>query len=186
LKAVKYHRRSHVLAVSLVICGVLLACGLSALFIPRSPSIASRAQQLAEARDRWQSQPLPHYRLVMHAPSWCRLDVEIQAEQVVRVFENSCPSAPQTVTGLFEMIKQLDSAAGTIFCAPAGCECTEVRYVTASYDQQLGFPRSIHLRHERQTNWPALWRFFMAHGLPNCLTPIDIDVVNVLSMQPIS
>jgi hypothetical protein len=26
----------------------------------------------------------------------------------------------------------------------------------------------------------------MAHGMPICLTPIDTDVVNVLSMQPIS
>ncbi len=182
----KHRRRSRMLAVSLVICGVLLACGLSALLGSRPSSTFSRAQELADARNRWLSQPVRHYRLVMQAPSWCRLDVEIQAEQVVRVFENSCPGAPQTITDLFEMIKQLDSAAGTIFCAPTGCECTEVRYATASYDQQLGFPRSIRLRHQRQTNWPELWRFFMAHGLPRCLTPIDTDVVNVLSMQPIS
>src|SRR6478735_12586016 len=120
-----HHHRACVLAVSLALCVALLACGLSVLFIPRPSSIASRAQQLADARNRWLSQPVPHYRLVMQAPSWCSLDVEIQAEQVVRVFENSCPSAPQTVTGMFEMIKQLDSAAGTIFCAPSGCECTE-------------------------------------------------------------
>jgi hypothetical protein len=182
----KHQRRSRVLAASLAICGVLLVCGLSALLGAHPSSTFSRAQELADARNRWLSQPVRHYRLVMQAPSWCRLDVEIQTEQVVRVFENSCPSAPQTVTDLFEMIKQLDSAAGTIFCAPTGCECTEVRYATASYDQQLGFPRSIRLRHERQTNWPELWRFFMAHGLPSCLTPIDTDVVNVLSMQPIS
>jgi hypothetical protein len=61
-----------------------------------------------------------------------------------------------------------------------------VRYITASYDQQLGFPRSIRLRRERQANWPELWRFFRTHGMPNCLTPIDTDVVQVLSMQPIS
>jgi hypothetical protein len=180
------YRRSHVLAVSLAICGALLACGLSALLGSHPSSTFSRSQELADARNRWLSQPVPHYRLVMQAPSWCRLDVEIRAEQVVRVFENSCPSPPQTVTGMFEMIRQIDSAAGTIFCAPDGCECTEVRYAAASYDQQLGFPRSIRLRHERQTNWPALWRFFLAHGLPSCLTPIDTNVVNVLSMQPIS
>lgn len=181
-----HHRRSRMLAVGLAVFGVLLACGVGALLSTRPSSSFSRAQELAEARNRWLSRPVPHYRLVMQAPSWCRLDVEIQSEQVVRVFEDSCPSAPQTVTGMFEMIKQIDSAAGTIFCAPAGCECTEVLYVTASYDQQLGFPRSIRLRRERQTNWPELWRFFMAHGLPNCLTPIDTDVVQVLSMQPIS
>jgi len=183
----KQYYRSRALGVSLALCvAMLLACGLSALFIPRSSSIASRAQQLADARNRWLSQPVPHYRLVMQAPSWCRLDVEILAEQVVRVFQNSCPGAPQTVTDLFAMITQLDSTPETIFCAPRGCECTEVRYATASYDQQLGFPRSISLRRERQTNWPELWRFFMTHGMPICLTPLDTDVVNVVSLQPIS
>jgi len=181
-----HHDRSRMPAVALALgVALLLACGVSALFILRPSSNAARAQQLADARNRWLSRPIPHYRLVMQAPSWCRLDVEIQAEQVVRVFQNSCPNAPQTVTDMFAMISQLDSAAGTIFCAPAGCECTEVYYATVSYDQQLGFPRSISVRRERQTNWPELWRFFLAHGLPSCLTPIDTDVVNVLSMQPI-
>ncbi len=182
----QHHCRSRVLVALLAICGALLACGFGALLGTHPSSTFSRAQELTDARNRWLSQPVPHYRLVMQAPSWCRLDVEIRAEQVVHVFENSCPSPPQTVTSMFEMIKQLDSAAGTIFCAPDGCECTEVRYVTASYDQQLGFPRSIRLRHERRTNWPMLWSFFVAHGLPSCLTPIDTNVVNVLSMQPIS
>src|SRR5689334_15961613 len=179
-------RRLRMLAAAVAICAGLLACGLGTLISLRPPSAFLRAQELADARNRWLSQPVSHYRLVMQAPSWCRLDVEIQAERVVRVFENSCPSAPQTITGMFEMISQIDSKAGTTFCAPGGCECTEVRYANASYDQQLGFPRSIRLRRERQTNWPELWRFFMAHGLPSCWTPIDTDVVNVLSMQPIS
>ena len=183
----RHHRRSHVLVVSLALCAaLLLTCGSSVLLIPRASSIASRAQQLADARNRWLLQPVSHYRLVMQAPSWCRRDVEIQSEQVVHVYEDSCPSAPQTVTGMFEMIKQLDSTADTTFCAPDGCECTEVRYVAASYDQQLGFPRSIRLRRERQTNWPELWRFFSKHGLPNCWTPFDTDVVHVLSVQPLS
>ena len=182
----KHRRRFRALAVILAIFGVLLACGLSALLSWRPSSSFARAQALADARNRWLSQPVPHYRLVMQAPSWCRLDVEIQAEQVVRVFEDSCPSTPQTVTGMFDMITQLDNESGKIFCAPAGCECIEVRYITASYDQQLGFPRSIRLRRERQANWPELWRFFRVHGMPNCLTPIDTDIVQVLSMQPIS
>ena len=65
----KQYYRSRALGVSLALCvAMLLACGLSALFIPRSSSIASRAQQLADARNRWLSQPVPHYRLVMQAP----------------------------------------------------------------------------------------------------------------------
>jgi hypothetical protein len=182
-----YHDRSRAPAASMALCvALLLACGLSALFIPRSSSFASREQLLADARIRWQSRTITHYRLVMQAPSWCRLDVEIQSEKVVHVFENSCPTSPHTVTGLFDLIKQLDTTAETIFCAPRGCECTEVRYIYASYDQQLGFPRSIRLRRDRQMNWPELWRFVMAHGVPNCLTPRDIDLVQVVSIKPIS
>jgi Family of unknown function (DUF6174) len=182
-----HHHQSRGLAVGLGLCvALLLAGGLSALVLPRRPSIASRAQQLADARNRWLSQPVPHYRLVLQAPSWCRLDVEIQREQVVHVFENSCPTSPHTVTGLFDLIKQLDSTAETIFCAPRGCECTEVRYTTASYDPQLGFPQTIRLRRDRQMNWPELWRFVVAHGVPNCLAPRDIDLVRVVALDPIS
>ena len=183
----QHHRRSRVLVVSLALCvALLLACGLSVLFISRSSSMASRAQQLADARNRWQSLTISHYRLVMQAPSWCRLDVEIQSEQIVHVFENSCPTSPRTVTGLFDLITQLDSTAETTFCAPQGCECTEIRYIYASYDQQLGFPQTIRLRRDRWTNWSVLWSFVVNHGVPNCLTPRDIDLVQVLSMQPIS
>jgi hypothetical protein len=182
-----HHYQSRMPALSLAACvTLLLACGIGALFIPRSSSMASRAQELTDARNRWLSQPVPHYRLVLEAPSWCRLDVEIQTEKVVRVFENSCPTAPRTVTGLFDMITQLDSTAETIFCAPRGCECTELRYATASYDQQMGFPQTIRLRRDRQPNWPHLWSFVMAHGVPNCLTPRDIDLVRVVSLDPIS
>jgi hypothetical protein len=181
-----HHRRS-LAAVGWALCAaLLLACGVGVLLIPHPSSIASRAQQLADARNRWLSQPVPHYRLVLQAPSWCRLDVEIQSEKVVRVFENSCPSSPHTVTGLFDLITQLNSTAETIFCAPRGCECTEVRYVTASYNQQMGFPQTIRLRRDRQMNWPTLWNFVVAHGVPNCLTPRDIDLVHVISLNPIS
>jgi hypothetical protein len=165
---------------------LLLASCLAGLLTVRGPSTATRAERLAEAESRWLSQAVTHYRMVLHAPSWCRLDVEIRNERVVKVYENSCPSAPRTVTSLFELIKQLDSHADAIFCAPRGCECTEVRFVQAVYDEQLGFPRAIRLRRQRETNWPELWHFFVRHGLPNCLTPLDLDVVDVVSLKQIS
>src|SRR6266545_1031608 len=171
------HGRSLVRRVALI-AGVLL--------LARPPSVAARAQELAEARQRWGARPFSRYRLVMQAPSWCRLDIEIASERVVQVFENSCPGGPRTVSDLFDQIRQLDSQPDTIYCAPAGCECTEVRFVQADYDAQLGFPRSIRLRRLRTTNWPELWHFMVAHGLPDCLPPLDLDVVNVLSLHPLS
>jgi hypothetical protein len=179
-------RRFHVAGAILAICvALLLASGLGVLLRSHPSTGAARARALADARNRWFAQPVAHYRLVMRAPSWCRLDVEIQDERVVHVFENSCPTSPRTVTGLFDMIAQLDRTADTVFCAPRGCECTEVRYIQATYDAQLGFPLTIRLRRERQTNWPNLWRFMVSHGLPNCLTPRDLDLVQVLSIKPI-
>jgi hypothetical protein len=187
LEAMGRHRRSYLAGVILAICAaLLLACGLGVLLGSRPSTTASRARQLAEAQNRWFARPLPHYRLIMRAPSWCRLDVEVRDERVVQVFENSCPTSPRTVTGLFDLIAQLDSSPETIFCAPRGCECTEVRYVQATYDAQLGIPRTIRLRRERQANWPELWRFMVSRGLPNCLTPRDIELVQVLSIKPIS
>jgi hypothetical protein len=179
------HLRPRVLALTLCVA-LLFACGLGALWLSSAPSISERAQELAAARQRWQSRTITHYRLVMQAPSWCQLDVEIWGEKIVHVFENSCPTSPRTVTGLFEMIKQIDSTADTIFCAPLGCECTEVRYIHASYDQEMGFPRTISLRRDRQMNWPELWHFLVTHGVPNCLTPRDIELVEVVSLKPIS
>jgi len=181
-----HHRRPLVMVVILAFCvALMLACGLGALLSSRPSTTSSRARELAEARNRWFARPVAHYRMVMQAPSWCRLDVEIQAEKIVRVFENTCPTSPRTVTGLFDMITQLDNSTGMVFCAPRGCECTEIRYIEATYDEQLGFPRTIRLRRERQANWPELWRFMLVHGLPSCLAPSEIDLVDVLSMNPL-
>ena len=181
------HLRSRVAALSLALCVALLcACVLGAVWLPSASSTSGRARELAAARQRWQSRSITHYRLVMQAPSWCRLDVEIRAEKIVHVFENSCPTPPRTITGLFDMIKQIDTTANTIFCAPLGCECTEVRYFHASYDQELGFPRTISLRRDRQMNWSEVWDFLVTRGVPNCLTPRDIKLVEVVSVNPIS
>jgi hypothetical protein len=166
--------------------GLVVSCGIAGALALRGPASTMRAQRLAEARSRWDTRAVPHYRLVMRAPSWCRLDVEIMHERLVKVFENTCPNAPQTVSSLFELIGRLDSSADVIFCAPHGCECTEVRYAQAVYDTQLGFPRSIRLRRQRQANWPELWRFFASRGVPNCLTPRDLDLVEVISLKPIT
>ena len=84
------------------------------------------------------------------AGSWLTMWVVAAPVRTNSMTKNSCPTSPRTVTGLFDLITQLDSTAETIFCAPRGCECTEVRYIYASYDQQMGFPQTIRLRRDRQ------------------------------------
>jgi len=114
------------------------------------------------------------------------MDLEIQDERVVKVHQNTCPSAPQTVTELFSMVKRLNDQADRTYCGPGGCECTEQRFANTIYDPLLGFPRTISLRRIRAMNLPELWHYLTMHGLPNCLSPLDIDVVNVVSLQPLS
>jgi hypothetical protein len=160
--------------------------GMVALFYAPLPSAEARSLALALAEHRWAARPFSRYRLVLRAASWCRVDAEIHDEQVVHVFENTCPGDPRTVSDLFEQIKRLDSDPNRVYCAPGGCECTEVRSVTAEYDAELGFPRAIRVRRTREPNWQGLLGYVLARGLPRCLTPRDIDVVKVMSLQPLS
>lgn len=166
--------------------GFLMLCGVAAIVYAQPPSASARALALGRAEERWAARPFSHYRMVVQAASWCRLDVEVQDEHLVRVFEDTCPGPPPTVTDLFARIKLLERDHDRIFCAPAGCECTEVRFVLADYDVQLGFPRSISVRRPRAANWQGLWGYLLEHGLPNCLTPRDIDIIRVLSFRPMS
>ncbi len=156
------------------------------LFGARTPSAVARTESWEQAQRRWAARAFTHYRMVMQAPSWCRMDVEIQDERVVKVYQNTCPTAPQSVTELFTIIKRLNAQVDQIYCAADGCECTEQHFANTVYDAQLGFPRTIGLRRMRATNWPELWHHLTTHGLPNCLTPLDIDIVNVISLQPLS
>jgi len=179
--------RSALLRRAALISAVVLLAGWVAmsLFGARTPSAIARTESWEQAQRRWAARSFTHYRMVMQAPSWCRMDLEIQDERVVTVHQNTCPSAPQTVTELFTLVKRLDSLADRTYCAPDGCECTEQRFANAVYDAQLGFPQTISLRRIRAMNWPELWHHLRTHGLPNCLSPLDIDVVNVISLQPL-
>jgi hypothetical protein len=152
----------------------------------RTPSAVARSESWEQAQQRWAKRGFSHYRVVLQAPSWCRMDLEIRNERVVAVYQNSCPTPPQSVTDLFGMVSRLNSQADRVYCAPGGCECTEQRFANTVYDAQLGFPQAISLRRMRATNWPELWHHLTTHGLPNCLNPLDTDIVNVISLQPLS
>jgi hypothetical protein len=172
--------------VALIGCvAALVSCGMLGL-LAAPPSLAARAERLAQAKDRWSVLAPAHYRLVMQAPSWCRLDVEIKNERIIHIFQNTCPESARTVSGLFDLIKQLDGDSLTLYCAPDGCECTETRSIQAVYDNTLGAPREIRLRRQRAPNWPELWSYMRQRGLPLCLTPPDTDIVTVLALNPLS
>ena len=161
-------------------------CALTGAFGLRTPSAVARTESWEQAQRRWDARPFTHYRMVVQAPSWCRMDLEINDERVVKVYQNTCPHPPQSVTELFKLVEWINSDPDRVYCAPDGCECTERRFAQTVYDAELGFPRTIGVRRERATNWTGLWHHVLEHGLPTCITPVDTDVVNVVSLQPLS
>lgn len=176
--------RRHVALVALMVAAMAIAA--VGVVSARIPDAAARAALLVQAQQRWAVRRLVHYRLVMQAPSWCRMDAEIENERVVRVYENSCPGSANTVTDLFDLARRLDRNPDTIYCAAGGCECLEQRFVYVEYDRDLGFPRAIRARRQRTANWDGLLSYVLARGVPNCLPPRDTDVVRVLSLDPLS
>src|SRR5215210_4719622 len=111
----------------MLIAAVLLfaSCAAMGLFGIRTPSAVARSEGWQQARQRWGGRAFTHYRMVLQAPSWCRMDLEILDERVVKVYQNNCPNPPPSVTELFNLVGWLNSQAERVECAPNGCECTE-------------------------------------------------------------
>jgi uncharacterized protein DUF6174 len=168
----------------LLLIGVAaLGCGLLALF----SSSQSPRTQLASAKSRWAGRTVSHYRLIVEAGRPCRLDVEVRDERVIAVFhQDACGYPARTVTDLFNMVERAPTPMFT--CAPPSCACRNVVTVYAIYDEQLGYPRKIAVRAERESNWGdfAFWRqLWSAWSLPDCRWASYADIVNVPFMAPL-
>ncbi len=183
---------------ALMILAAMLVDGLAT-----SPREA--AHEFAAAQARWEGCPFSHYRLVSQFSSnipsvglGCQRELEIQGEQVIKVFQNTCPRWPEgmTVTDIFRLFRRYvpqiadllptplpgrptptpypsDSTLGKWVRASDGCS---YYFVVADYDAQLGYPHQIETQ---------LWRF-SADGTFSCLA-IDPPryVVAILSLTPI-
>ena len=166
--------------------GVVLAiagCGLAGLLVQRLPA----PDQLAAARSRWMSSTVSHYRMIVSAGNPCRIEVEVRDEQVIHVLqEDSCSYPARTVTDLFNLVERAVSPLYT--CAPPSCACRNVVTVYALYDERLGYPRTVAVRAERESNWRqrAFWRYIWeAQRLPDCVWASNADIVNVLALTPL-
>lgn len=179
------YRRTTIRRAALAVLACVLACAAGGLLLAAPTSQAARAAELHQARQRWGEQRPARYRLVLAAPSWCRIDAEIEQERIVRVYQNSCPSEPKSVSDLFDLAGSLSVDANLRYCAPGGCECVEQRVTEVDYDAQLGYPRAIRLRRLREVNWDGFWTYLLRYGLPNCLPPRDANVLTVLALDPL-
>ncbi|HEY3230636.1 MAG TPA: hypothetical protein VGJ87_15535, partial [Roseiflexaceae bacterium] len=131
-------------------------CGLIGMLIDR-PSSGTR---LAEAKARWVARPFSEYRLVIQEQTrggTCDQDVQIQDEQIQRVFQNGCVRLPSwTISNLFTWAEQL--ADYKIRCYPTDvtCVCHAIYTKHAVFDPHLGYPQSVIYEWQLQPNWAYL------------------------------
>ena len=185
-------RRAVLAILAGLVAGALLACvGLGALGMRQAGNTT-----LAAARARWQAQPLAHYRLVVRESTGagdCRQDLEISAEQIVRVRENQCVHVPGwTVSNLFTWVAGLNAQARRCYPSEVTCVCYAHYSAEARYDSQLGYPLAITYRWHLETNWAysghweRLWR---VHELPSCAAiarrTSDFTTITVLALTPL-
>ena len=175
---------------------------------PAGPSPGQSAREFTAALTRWETRPFSHYRLISQSSSnnpavgrQCQRDLEIQAENVVTVFQNTCPgwADGMTVTDIFYLFGSYipqtagssspptlrpglptptpylpsSSTLGEWVPASDGCH---YYLVVAVFDDGLGYPHDI----ETQLKLPN------TNGTFSCLT-IDSPQykVTILSLTPI-
>jgi hypothetical protein len=169
----------------------LLACALLAL-----AGGAARESQLLAARARWKARPFASYQLVVQEEtraSSCRQEVEIRDEKIERVLQNRCVRlASWTVGNLFTWAEQASDAASRCYPSTVTCVCYKVDRLQASYDAQLGYPRSITHAWSLRLNWAYLghWKRLWRTGeLPNCSNVARFGeghvTISVVSLTPL-
>jgi hypothetical protein len=156
--------------------------------------VAADRQRMAF--ERWQTQPVAHYRLVtdelVNSYS-CAQAVEVRDEQIVMIDSNNClqPSL-WTVDWLFRRADKAGQAFdGCALSVPGvGCVCRDAVEAQVEYDPARGFPRSIIIHHTWAAAWqrPGYW-FYAARymALPNCTPSLSSSVwaVRVRELRPL-
>lgn len=134
------------------------------------------AIRFAQAEAYWRTRPIPHYRLVIERPSLhCQQDVEVIDEQIVQIYEDTCPIELLTMTELFERIARLDGDEPFGMFATEACGCAPTLNAYVTYDTRLSYPREIGIADQRRVDWlaPDCWQYILVNGgLPECDFPL--------------
>jgi hypothetical protein len=175
------HKRAHVLCALFAIMAMLLLGG-GALTLWQLPALELRA-----ARERWAASKLAHYQLDLRygALGYCRQSIEVRADRVVAVLENTCTEPAPTVDGLFDQIERtIHTSYGR--CGPNGCDCDGTISVIAEYDSRMGYPRTKGIALEPLARWrfPDYWKRRLAGRLCTSLE-LGREVITVVALKPI-
>jgi hypothetical protein len=161
---------------------VLAGCALASYTVAQ----AGMRQRYDDARSRWQAQAPAHYRLAVTSGPDCRIDLEVQAERVVRILhQDSCLHPARSVSDLFALIERGQVAEPCFF---AGCACRIDVTTYASYDPTYGYPLDIRLRYNRAANWwtQGFWGYVVSRGhTPGCAKTAESEVAQVALFTPL-
>ena len=148
----------------------MLLVGAGALVFWR---LSLRELDLELARIRWAARPL--YRIMRMELSYgranyCKQSIEIAADRVVAVLQNTCAKGEPYVEELFDQIER-DLVKINGRCGPNGCACDGTIVVSASYDMRLGYPLSKQV----DLNPATRWRFpnIGSTDFPDRIAPIE-------------
>ncbi|MDX2214088.1 MAG: DUF6174 domain-containing protein [Oculatellaceae cyanobacterium bins.114] len=141
--------------------GVLLSLSIATLIYQR----VAPSQQFKHAQQHWNTHKPDRYRLMVKYQTLsdlpgCEQAVEVQQEAIARVLQDTCQNQlnlvpPMTVSDIFV---RFYPQATEQTCGPNGCQCDGVIRVHATYDHQLGYPRQIESRLERDWFNPLHWQ----------------------------
>jgi hypothetical protein len=170
---------------SILVGGALLLLGGTALVSWR---LSLGALDLDLARSRWAARPFSHYRMELSygQAGYCKQIIEIAADRVVAVLQNTCTEPPPTVEELFDRIER-DLVMINGRCGPNGCACDGTIVVSASYDARFGYPLSKQVDLNPATRWrfPEYWVQRISGGYCS-YRELTRDIVTVVSLTPMT
>jgi hypothetical protein len=170
---------------SMIIGSLLLLVGAGVLVSWR---LSLSTLDLDLARSRWAARPFSHYRMELSygQAGYCKQSIEIAADHVVAVLQNTCGVPPPTVDELFDRIER-DLVRLNGRCGPNGCACDGTIVVSASYDARLGYPLSKQVELNPASRWrfPEYWQQWFSGGYCS-FRELTRDTINVVSLTPMT
>ena len=170
MHAPKVNRRYLYLGAGLLI--PIIACMVITLVWPavRSAAVADRQRsklgELEQARARWDARPFSSYRLVLQFHlrdgSVCDKTFEVDELAQTKPLSDTCAGVSEfgsdfslmsflgsrtSVAGLFDYIEAEIGRLGA--CGLDGCACDGARTIDTAYDADLGYPKRIVTRFEK-------------------------------------
>ncbi|MBD2459574.1 hypothetical protein H6G89_00830 [Oscillatoria sp. FACHB-1407] len=167
-----------------IVGGVLLSLGVATLLYQRH----APRQQFKQAQQTWSTQKPDRYRMtveyrILTDSPGCQQEIEVQNEAIARVVRDTCQNqlnlvTPMTVSDIFA---RFQTPATESTCGPNGCQCDGAIRIHATYDAQLGYPRQIESRLERDWLNPSHWGF----NTPCTMIGFIGEHVGVVSLEPL-